>query len=1311
MTDSSKLAELYFELRLASAEFDAAARQSEELLDNVGEAGKRTADDLERTEKGLSAVGQASNRANANIKTLALGFGAVAGAATLAATAATAMAGEVDAGIRRAISAMPELAGSSDELRDEIERLSTTTGMSQKAIAAAFAEVAESGVASFGELTSVMRAAVLSSEATGRSLSDSIQSLDLALDVFGASATEAEAVVARLFAATQGRVAFEDLTRAIQLSTPTIKEFQLNLDDTVTALANLIDGGHSPAQAAKELKGLVGATEDAAGAVRELAGAVTPSSEAMDRLRESAQHNREDARQLAAIIREQLNAEMIRLGNDILPSVVKGLSAVADGIRTVRQAIGHESLYAGLRIDIPDGGPQIRKFISDNDRLIEAARNHVNELQSLAQRAERIHLADLIRAPFGPGSRNERISNASRDLQEAVDYLNALERASTQARAKLESLKGAGGFLPDLIVTAASGTGRIGTASDAVSEALEEMRSLLAQLSGQLFPQTVEALHPLVAKMDELAETLERGTEAQRAEAQQIRATAEQFAAALDVLGDMKPELAFTTYTTADIQQIDRAAQAEQRRAEAIKQEARDKAAIAEQDARDVAAQQERLRDLIEQGRQIDAAVQGALDLARAFGLADDEILNILGDLSQVATGIGPLVAAIEKGGAGGIIGAALPVVGGLASLVGGLFGGGTSPETQAAIDALKHNAGVLERIAARLDQISLTGSQLSGVERAVERFLSEGLPRGDRSRFRVSDVEAELKRFGLTMDDLRTLAREMGLEFVELNSRNLPAFLAFLDQIGERLTKATLYGNDGMGRVDLARDNIRFSAADETAGQQLRAFVEAAVGGGKGGGLLATLFKDFDFDALDSDDPAVRNAARAAARSIIETAFGMISSENLDAAELGGLIGDFTLGGFRSFLGEILGFIPDALDESGDDIATAAELWAEGLRKIGQNADVFDFTAVETAQAVVEHFKSLSPVFAEWLAGFDLTTIEGIGAAIEFLQGQFAILGKTSIHGATNALDEMGLSLDDLAAVISYLKGGLGELTDEAERLAEAESRAAEQARREAERAAEEQRRRWDVEQRERERAHQEEMRRLEEQKRLRLQVGAETLQALQDTFRLFDITDEAEQLGQVFELLKAQAPVFRSLFGGLSADSAGDRAEALQRLRDFQLANPFGRESGNLSADVVRRQVLEVADLLKNLARVETTVQGELGSFAIDRSITELRGERLEGLLSTGNIWLEDIAGTNAQILAALTVPSGFSGITPPALSAAGTGGSPLVGTLVVNITVDNRTTTLSDTPNSAQSIGDIVNGLVDYQRLAELGAPRRS
>src|SRR5690606_23462637 len=97
--------------------------------------------------------------------------------------------------------------------------------------------------------------------------------------------------------------------------------------------------------------------------------------------------------------------------------------------------------------------------------------------------------------------------------------------------------------------------------------------------------------------------------------------------------------------------------------------------------------------------------------------------------------------------------------------------------------------------------------------------------------------------------------------------------------------------------------------------------------------------------------------AARDAARSIIEGIFGAISSDTLTKGELDGLIGDFSVGDFKGFLDELLGLIPDALDESGEQLATASERWADAVRNIGRASEVFGYTIGEQAQAIVNEF------------------------------------------------------------------------------------------------------------------------------------------------------------------------------------------------------------------------------------------------------------------------------------------------------------------------------------------------------------------
>lgn len=98
---------------------------------------------------------------------------------------------------------------------------------------------------------------------------------------------------------------------------------------------------------------------------------------------------------------------------------------------------------------------------------------------------------------------------------------------------------------------------------------------------------------------------------------------------------------------------------------------------------RDAAEQLELERQLVLLAQQrallIGNAVEGALQLAKAFGLVSDRTASILTNITQVAAGIGPLTKALsigKMGGASGIAATALPVIGGIAGLASSIFGG-----------------------------------------------------------------------------------------------------------------------------------------------------------------------------------------------------------------------------------------------------------------------------------------------------------------------------------------------------------------------------------------------------------------------------------------------------------------------------------------------------------------------------------------------------------------------------------------------------------------------------------------------------------
>lgn len=79
-----------------------------------------------------------------------------------------------------------------------------------------------------------------------------------------------------------------------------------------------------------------------------------------------------------------------------------------------------------------------------------------------------------------------------------------------------------------------------------------------------------------------------------------------------------------------------------------------------------------------ERARAIGEAAQGALQLASAFGLLDESSARSLESIVQIAANMGPLHEALDSGASfSSIIGAALPVLGGVATLVSGFLAGG----------------------------------------------------------------------------------------------------------------------------------------------------------------------------------------------------------------------------------------------------------------------------------------------------------------------------------------------------------------------------------------------------------------------------------------------------------------------------------------------------------------------------------------------------------------------------------------------------------------------------------------------------------
>jgi hypothetical protein len=102
--------------------------------------------------------------------------------------------------------------------------------------------------------------------------------------------------------------------------------------------------------------------------------------------------------------------------------------------------------------------------------------------------------------------------------------------------------------------------------------------------------------------------------------------------------------------------------------------------------------------------------------------------------------------------------------------ILGGLFGEQESAASRALREALDENRRALERASATIAQAfvgTTAGSTQVDLITALRAFLSEGPGGGTMVKFDLDKLEAELKKLGLSLDDLEAATQDLGMEFV----------------------------------------------------------------------------------------------------------------------------------------------------------------------------------------------------------------------------------------------------------------------------------------------------------------------------------------------------------------------------------------------------------------------------------------------------------------------------------------------------------------------------------------------------------------
>lgn len=276
-------------------------------------------------------------------------------------------------------------------------------------------------------------------------------------------------------------------------------------------------------------------------------------------------------------------------------------------------------------------------------------------------------------------------------------------------------------------------------------------------------------------------------------------------------------------------------------------------------------------RPLADYARELQQAVDGALQLAAAFGAVDEATARALRSVSQIVGNLPALSAAIQAGNGMGIVTAALPIMGALSSLV------GESPADAQRREELRKNTEALERLtkATGLLTLNVSGSTAGVADAGLRRFL-------DNAPGLLINYAGNARRAatanGLDLTELDRIAAAMGITLNE----NIASFQRLAQAIREASGKLAEFGDDldsQLQQADAAATVFGITDPLERLGLRTGAY------GGRSP-ILDQALAGLDLSTAEG---------RAAARRALQDIFRVMQSGGaaLTEEQLGGLDGD----------------------------------------------------------------------------------------------------------------------------------------------------------------------------------------------------------------------------------------------------------------------------------------------------------------------------------------------------------------------------------------------------------------------------------
>jgi hypothetical protein len=230
---------------------------------------------------------------------------------------------------RQLAAALPTGVAGLRELGRAIEDVALTSGRSLQEVREGALEIAKLGVSGPQELADRLKAATTFADATGASLTETVQGLDQLMDLFNMSATDAESALAKLASASRGRNSAAELFQGFAAAAPAIAKLGIDADTAARAMVELLDRGFNAKAVRKYMADLD------ANAIRELAAQAHVATNALKEMQDRAALVEAGTARAGQAIRTRFGLSLEHIGTNLLPTVNALLAHTANLLENI----------------------------------------------------------------------------------------------------------------------------------------------------------------------------------------------------------------------------------------------------------------------------------------------------------------------------------------------------------------------------------------------------------------------------------------------------------------------------------------------------------------------------------------------------------------------------------------------------------------------------------------------------------------------------------------------------------------------------------------------------------------------------------------------------------------------------------------------------------------------------------------------------------------------------------------------------------------------------------------------------------------